>query len=399
MITINHNGTTISGSVNSEIFNCSYDEQKFKDLQVIVDRSNEATSVVDYNKCVEEFKVLIEETISGVIGTDNQYIYVDKATGAFHLKYNDMVSSIPMPKELVDRIKESVDKNINYLPLIKAWVRWLRNPKLRKLTKDQQLAFSQRFFNFINIKFTNHELVSKLMEEKGYSEEVATPMATTFSMKITSEGLLAGFKVSKEITTRYRLNDKGEKESYNVYNTSKKTIDPISGLITFEEVKLTNEDRVFQPAVMNTGGDEFFCGETKGHIIRVGQVHRLENWSQVNCDDRQSCVPGLHVGGLDYIRGYQGNETSTHNVFISPDHIGAIPDDSTGAIRCIQYFVIDEFKGVNGSIYHSSKYAQLTDDQFAADRKEVVEAFNKIVDEQQKSAKQESDELSNLDIK
>jgi len=88
------------------------------------------------------------------------------------------------------------------------------------------------------------------------------------------------------------------------------------------------------------------------------------------------------VGGLDYIRGYQSSNTETHNTLVSPEHIGAIPDDSTGAIRVIQYFTLDAFSGVNGSIYHSSTYAQLTDAQFAENRKEVIEAFNKLAAEQ-----------------
>jgi molecular chaperone DnaK (HSP70) len=45
-------------------------------------------------------------------------------------------------------------------------------------------------------------------------------------------------------------------------------------------------------------------------------------------------------------------------------HVGAVPDDQTGAIRCKQYFVHSSLAGVNGSIYHSSKYAKLTDEEW-----------------------------------
>jgi hypothetical protein len=84
----------------------------------------------------------------------------------------------------------------------------------------------------------------------------------------------------------------------------------------------------------------------------------LDSWDQVNTNDDQSCVKGLHVGGLYYISGYSGE---IHNVFIDPMHVGAVPDDSTGAIRCKQYFVHSSLAGVNGSIYHSSEYAKMTD--------------------------------------
>ena len=55
-------------------------------------------------------------------------------------------------------------------------------------------------------------------------------------------------------------------------------------------------------------------------------------------------------------------------------HIGAVPDDTDGAIRCKQYFVHSSLAGVNGSIYHSSSYAALTDAEWDAIRAEAVQA-------------------------
>ena len=76
-------------------------------------------------------------------------------------------------------------------------------------------------------------------------------------------------------------------------------------------------------------------------------------------------------GGLKYIAWYSGE---IHNVFIDPMHIGAVPDDVDGAIRCLQYFVHSSLTGVNGSIYHSSSYASMTDDEWAVMREESVKA-------------------------
>ena len=53
-------------------------------------------------------------------------------------------------------------------------------------------------------------------------------------------------------------------------------------------------------------------------------------------------------------------------------HIGAVPDDVDGAIRCLQYFVHSSLSGVNGSIYHSSTYAKKTDDEWAEMRAEIL---------------------------
>jgi hypothetical protein len=72
-----------------------------------------------------------------------------------------------------------------------------------------------------------------------------------------------------------------------------------------------------------------------------------------------------------YINCYSGE---IHNIFVDPMHIGAVPDDDTGAIRCKQYFVHSSLVGVNGSIYHSSSYAAMTDAEWDDMRIEAVEA-------------------------
>jgi hypothetical protein len=53
-------------------------------------------------------------------------------------------------------------------------------------------------------------------------------------------------------------------------------------------------------------------------------------------------------------------------------HIGAVPCDVDGAIRCKQYFVHSSLAGVNGSIYHSSTYAEMTDSEWDLMRAEAV---------------------------
>ena len=153
-------------------------------------------------------------------------------------------------------------------------------------------------------------------------------------------------------------------------------IDPDTGLITYKELK--NENRLFEPAIMGNGGDAFYCGDTLGHFIRVGFSHRLEDWSKVNTNDDKSCVKGLHCGGLDYIRNYQTSGTETHNILVDPMNIGAVPDDNTGAIRVLEYFVLDAFSGVNGSIYHTSKYAAQTDEAWEKHRESVIKELGEL---------------------
>lgn len=81
---------------------------------------------------------------------------------------------------------------------------------------------------------------------------------------------------------------------------------------------------------------------------------------------------------LDYIRGYQHSGTETHYTFVDPMHIGAVTDDGSGALRVKQYFTYDSFAGVTKSIYHSSTYAALCDEEWAKVRAEAIEVTNKL---------------------
>jgi hypothetical protein len=92
---------------------------------------------------------------------------------------------------------------------------------------------------------------------------------------------------------------------------------------------------------------------------------------------------------LDYIRGFQGSGTVTHNVFVDPGMIGAFTNDGTGALRVLEYFVHSSFAGVNKSMYHSSDYAKMTDDAYlvlfneavaahTAEQKKVQEVFDEL---------------------
>lgn len=378
MITINRMGDTICGSVNNEQFGVPFTEERYTSMVKLQEKANSVESMVEYQEIIDEFQGLIKVDYKETVESECPYIHVNNATGTFHLKTESgKISSVPMPDALVERILDSMDKKIDFLPLIKMWTRWLRNPILHtKTSMGKGEDFSTRMFNYINATYTNHEMVKALMEDEGVSEEVAIERATTYQVGITVEGLLRTFKVSKEIDIKYALEDgkavaKPRREA--------QSIDPDTGLITYEE--LSNEGRLFQPAVMGNGGDEFYCGDVLGHHIKVGLLHRLPDWSYVNTNDYKSCVKGLHCGGLDYIRGYQHGNTETHNILVDPMNIGAVPDDQSGAIRVLEYFVLDAFSGVNGSIYHSSKYAAESDKAWEEHRDEVIKELGEFKDD------------------
>ena len=367
MIHVNVSDGQITGSYGDTPFSVTYDEALYNAMLDVADAANEAADMEAYELALSEFETLTKEDYTKVIQDKCEFIYVNPATGEFFLKVGDSVTNAPMPAALVDRIYESMDMGIDFTPLVKMWTRWLRNP----LLKEKGEKFSERFFNFVNMKYVHPKLKQELMEEHGLTEEVATKRATMYQMKITKEGLLNGYKVSSEIMHKY------DTESGEKVPRYQRTFNPNTGEIDSDGLPEHVEDRLFQPAVMGNNGDAFYCEGRNGfgkpgHFIRVGCTHRLPDWSYVNTNDNQSCVKGLHVGGLKYIAWYSGE---IHNVFIDPMHVGAIPDDVDGAIRCLQYFVHSSLSGVNGSIYHSSSYAAKTDVEWAEMRSKILQDY------------------------
>lgn len=389
MININVIDGRICGSYGDTPFSVQYSPELYEKLNKLAELANKSATMEEYRKFLEEFGMSAEEDYSELIQDKCEFIFVNRATGEFFLKHGETVSTVPMPEALVERIYESIDKGIDFLPLVKMWTRWLRNPVLRKKMKaGHGKDFSQRFFNFVNLKYVHPILYKKYVEELGMADHVAYEKATMYQMKITKEGLLNGYKVSREILHKY------DPETGEVQDRYKRTFNVDTGEIESEGLPELVEDRLFEPAVMGTGGDAFYCEGangygTPGHFIKVGCVHRLESWDKVNTNDHQSCVPGLHFGGLKYISGYSGE---IHNVFVDPMHIGAVPDDETGAVRCLQYFVHSSLAGVNGSIYHSSTYAALTDAEWDKMREGAVDAFR----EEQAKLQEQEDELNSL---
>jgi hypothetical protein len=380
MISINVIGEMISGSYGNTPFSRTYEKDIYEQMVKLSDDADQAQTVEEYNKILAEFSLLTTEDlktrrhIANIAG--DIYISKDSAGRHFMELADGYLLDTPMPESLVERILDSFDTGADTTPLAKLWLRWLRNPILRKKTKKGKgEEFTKRFFEFIDMKYVHPTLKNELMEEHGLSEELAEKRATMYQVKITKEGLVNAFKVSREVLTKYDTETGEQVPRYQ------RTFNPDTGEIDSDGLPEHVEDRLFEPAVWRTG-DKFYCEGANGYdspqyFIKVGCVHRLPSWDMVDTDDDRSCVPGLHVGGLRYIAWYTGE---IHNVFVDPMHVGAVPNSVDGAIRCLQYFVHSSLVGVNGSMYHSSKYAQLTDEQWEEMKDKIIEKFNKRSD-------------------
>ena len=381
MISINVIGELISGSYGNTPYSRTFEKDIYEQMVSLANQADAADSVEEYNKILSEFSLLCTEDLSErSIEADfvGATLYKDPA-GRYFVQFKDGgIIDIAMPKTFVDRIYESEALGADVTPLFKLWMRWCRNPILRKkLRSGKGEDFTKRFCEFVDMKYVHPTLKRELMEDHGLSEELAEQRATMYQVKITKEGLVNAFKVSREILHKYDTETGEEIPRYQ------RTFNPDTGEIDSEGLPDVVEDRLFEPSVMGSRGDAFYCEGANGyaepqHFIKVGCTHRLPSWDYVNTDDSLSCVEGLHVGGLKYIAWYTGE---IHNIFVDPMHIGAIPDSLDGAIRCLQYFVHSSLVGVNGSMYHSSSYAALTDEQWEEMKEDIIAEYNKIADE------------------
>ena len=382
MISINVIGEMISGSYGNTPFSRTYEKDIYDQMVSLASQADEAGTVEEYNGILAEFSLLATEDLNAKTQVSNLFggVFLHKdAAGRYFMETDEgLLSNIPLPQSLVNRILDSSDARIDTTPLAKLWMRWLRNPILRKKSKQGSGEdFTKRFFEFIDMKYVHPQLFNEFMEEHGLSEDLASARATMYQVKITKEGLVNAFKVSREIMHKYDSETGEEVPRYQ------RTFNIDTGEIEGDGLPEHVEERIFEPSIKGQSGDAFYCEGANGysephHFIRVGCTHRLPSWDMVNTDDNQSCVKGLHVGGLKYIAWYSGE---IHNVFVDPMHVGAVPDSEDGAIRCLQYFVHSSLVGVNGSIYHSSKYAELTDEQWEEMKSEIIEQYNKTANE------------------
>lgn len=370
---------SINVSINEENLVIPYTAEVYGKLVVLTDKFKSVETFADAKAIQEEARQLVSEVKpkeSNFVETaaPNDIAY-DEAKGTYHLKTKDgVIGSIALPKALVERMLTSAEKGIDISPLVKATIRFFRNPKLNKRKLKE-------FSHYINYVMVDKEKLEQLQKE-GYTEEKALELASFYQTPITLEGLLCTYKVSREVKTKWALDENGNKVQIPRYG---KTINDLTGEIT-ESIPEFVEDRIFEPAVVGRAHDAFYCESLDGtfkvldHIYKVGHVQYLEDWKQVNCTDGHFGGGGLHLGNLNYINGYHTEgDTVVHNCFVDPMHIGAFTDKGEGAMRVKQLFIHSSKAGDNRGIYFSSKYAAMCDEEWEVMKQEAIKNSEELL--------------------
>jgi len=367
----------ISGTVGTERFNVKFTDAMYASLNTAQEELEDVEDIDAYDIWEKKVISMVNNSAEGDIVTSAcKDLMLDQKTGNYYVKVGTVVSKFAVPSLLVDVILKSVEKSIDPTPIVKAWIRFLRN-----------VNFTERkgylFARYITSTIVDEDELTKLMDEEGYTFEKATDRASYNDVAITNEGLIVTKKYAKLLTKGWVIDPKTNEAVLEDLFKTTKTVDQFSGDVTeTTDYPEFAEELTFEPPLMHRSGDEFFCGDKKDHVIKVGQLHELEKWSQVNTNDDTSCVKGLHVGGWKYVSNYSSLNAQLLECFVDPADIGAICDindyGSDGAIRCKAYFVYGAVSGRTKGIYHSSKYAAMRDDLWEQYKKDAVESANKL---------------------
>ncbi len=370
LLTVNKlNKETITGIVGNEKYTIPYNEDTYKALQDLETAFDNAATIEEASAIIVSATALTVVTTETVIASKCPSLKYDTKTGKFYLTQNGKVSTIPLPQVLATRIIESVEKEIPFEPLVKAWIWFLRNPQF-------SLNKAALFAQYLVTTVVDDKESADLQKEKGYSKEKADELATYNDVSITKNGLLVTYKYAQIKYKKYGEDGKPI-DRYHI------TYDEETGAATVH-LPENAEDFYLIPPIKGEGGDSFYANEDLGHRIKVGAIHRLPDWSYVDTNDSHSCVKGLHLGGLRYINGYGGHDRLLLNCFVNPMHIGAFDNAGHGAIRVLEYFVHSAQFAPNKQLYSESNYLAQTEAQWADMRGEAIkkseEAIAKLKD-------------------
>ena len=285
-------GNRINGTIDGVKFNVAHTEDMYDALVGLQTDLEKISTVEDYDVWVDAVKDQLENSDEGdIITSACKDLALDNKTGNYYVKVGTKVSKHAVPEPLVNVMLESAEKGIDPTPIVKAWIRFLRNPNF---TPRKAMLFAK----YVTATIIDGAQLDEYMEE-GYTYEKSLAKAEYNDVAITNEGLIVTKKYARLLTEGWIIDPETNQAVLKDLFKTTKDVDAFSGEVT-ESTEYPDfaEDLTFEPPIMGKSGDAFLCGDKEGHVVKVGQVHELESWSQVNTDDDTNCVSGLHVGRI-----------------------------------------------------------------------------------------------------
>ena len=255
---------TITGAVNGKPFNITRTDEAIAFLTDAQTNDFEDAKIWEF----------LEKSRLGEVAGTNKYLIYSPVTKEYFLTIDGFRSKKAIPQVLVDIIEESHDKDIDFMPILKAWARLLTNPRYTH-------TMGEYFATYIGSTFTNREDAQKLMDEQDLDEDIALNMSTYQDISISKEGLLVTYKVADIVDWEYLMvaDEDGNytKTMKNKYKKIPAKLDPTTGDVlspeTYEKPEHL-EDYLFTPAIWDCG-DQFYSGDKLGYTYKVGEVQKL----------------------------------------------------------------------------------------------------------------------------
>lgn len=354
---------TITGVVEGKPFNITKTSETLAAIENFKKDNASSQEVLEY----------VKNSRNILIASECKYLMYTSSNKFYYLKYENKIYKEELPSALVKIIEESWEKKIDFLPVIKAWVRLLDNPRYDK-------NMGEYFVNYITTTFTDMEAAKSLSEEEDISLEEARNICTYSDLAITQEGLLATYKVAKEVTWEHVMEYDDDKETYTKklkdrYKKIPAKLDSVTGEVLKEESwekPEFKEDLLFTPAIWSDG-DRFYSGKTLGYIYQVGQMQRLPKLAKRNLQNTHG-GGGLYIGGLHYIDCFSGEGRQTLTCFVNPSDILSFQSEGH-AIRTDALFInniMDSDSKLKG-MYHSSDYDKMSTERLDSILKDIAE--------------------------
>jgi hypothetical protein len=395
MITINvikvNEVEYLAGKIGKEGYSVEFSSDLRDVLVAYAKRYNSSTTVAEAGKVLEDALIAVQTVKAGSNNALTEILKDDLSynpkTNSYHIISEGKTSVAPVHQFFCDKMIEASEKGLSPKPWLVFWVRLMRNSLY---SKDKNKV--QTLVNYLRAQYLDEEAAAKLVEE-GYSSKIANQLSTFDQISITEEGILAAFKYVKLIDKKFVVEKdaNGEQVIKQVAMYERKLeVDPITGEITKDELELPShaEDFTFEPPLQGQNYDAFTCKDVNdisdapvmAHVIKIGKIHELaKGFSQVNTNDSQSCVKGLHLGGHYYVKSYNGISSYLVDCLVAPEDIGAVCDvhrGDDGAIRCRRYMVTGGHFAVSKGMYHPSSYAKLLDEEWIDIKAKVIANLN-----------------------